>query len=75
MNVDKLPEIYQGFSTDELIEIWKSIPSRTYKDKPIAKDKICAMRDLLMEYEISDIAILARQMGQPHPLALRHNRI
>lgn len=73
MTYQELPKKYQGFSTQELLDMWKGIPSGKLRTEDYPIEKIWAMRDLLMEYEISPIAQTMRAMGDPHPLSLKHN--
>ena len=54
MSGHSLPKEYKGFSTAELVALWKSIPDRTLKDPPVSKEKISAMDDLLREYALLD---------------------
>ena len=54
MSAHSLPKNYKGFSTAELLALWKSIPDRTLKDPPVPEDKVLAMRYLLHEYAILD---------------------
>lgn len=73
MKSTQLPSEYQGFSTQELLEMWEGIPSGQLRTEDFPIEKIWAMRDLVMEYEISPIAQTMRAMGDPHPLSLKHN--
>lgn len=34
MSEKSLPEVYEGFSTAELLKLWKSIPDATLYDQP-----------------------------------------
>lgn len=54
MSGHSLPGKYKGFSTAELLALWKSIPDRTLDDPPNPVEKISAMDDLLREYELLD---------------------
>ena len=72
MTYPPLPEEYQGFPTQELLDMWEAIPSGKLRREDFPVAKIRAMRDLVMEYEISPIAQTMREMGQPHPLSLKH---
>ena len=73
MNSPALPNEYQGFLTQDLLDMWEAIPSGKLRTEDFPMEKIWAMRDLVMEYEISPIAQTMREMGQPHPLSLKHN--
>ena len=72
MNYPPLPKEYQGFLTQDLLDMWEAIPSGKLRREDFPVEKIRAMRDLVMEYEISPIAQTMREMGQPHPLSLKH---
>lgn len=72
MEYPKLPHKYQGFVTQELLDMWEAIPSGKLRREDFPVKKIRAMRDLVMEYEISPIAQTMRAMGDPHPLSLKH---
>ena len=54
MSEKNLPEEYRGFSTAELLAIWKSFPDRILEDPPIPDDKNDAWRALLREYALLD---------------------
>ena len=54
MSEHSLPKEYKGFSTGELLEIWKTFPDRTMDDPPIPDDKNAAWSDLLREYDLLD---------------------
>lgn len=73
MNSPALPNEYQGFLTQDLLDMWEAIPSGKLRTEDFPMEKIWAMRDLVMEYEISPIAQTMREMGQPHHLSLKHN--
>ena len=72
MTYPLLPEEYQGFPTQELLDMWEAIPIGKLRTEDFPMEKILAMRDLVMEYEISPIAQTMREMGDPHPLSLKH---
>ena len=72
MTYPPLPEEYQGFPTQELLDMWEAIPSGKLRTEDFPMEKILAMRDLVMEYEISPIAQTMRKRGDPHPLSLKH---
>lgn len=67
-----LPEEYQGFPTQELLDLWHAIPTGKLRQEDYSMEMIGAMRDLIMEYEISPIARTMRMMGHPHHLSLKH---
>ena len=52
--------------------MWEAIPSGKLRTEDFPMEKIWAMRDLVMEYEISPIAQTMRERGDPHPLSLKH---
>ena len=54
MSGHSLPEEYKGFSTAELLALWRSIPDRTIYDPPVPDDMGSAMRDLVHEYAFMD---------------------
>lgn len=72
MNYPPLPKEYQGFLTQDLLDMWEAIPSGKLRTEDFPMEKIWAMRDLVMEYEISPIAQTMRERGDPHPLSLKH---
>lgn len=67
-----LPDQYQGYPTQELLDMWEAIPGGKLRREDFPGEKIRAMRDLVMEYEISPIAQTMRAMSNPHPLSLKH---
>ena len=72
MTYPPLPEEYQGFPTQELLDMWEAIPSGKLRREDFSAEQVKAMRELVMEYEISPIAQTMREMGDPHPLSLKH---
>jgi hypothetical protein len=54
MSEERLPKNYKGYSTQELLDLWESIPGRTIYDPRVSKKKMSAMDDLLREYKIMD---------------------
>ena len=52
--------------------MWEAIPSGKLRREDFSAEQVKAMRELVMEYEISPIAQTMREMGQPHPLSLKH---
>lgn len=72
MQYPQLPKEYQGFSTQELLAMWEAIPSGKLRREDFSAEQVKAMRELVMEYEISPIAQTMRKRGDPHPLSLKH---
>ena len=55
MHEESLPKEYKGYSTQELLDLWLSIPGNSLYDPPTSKKKISAMRDLLLEYRLTEV--------------------
>jgi hypothetical protein len=57
MNEQSLPQNYRGYSTAELLKMWREIPTRKYTgqpETPPGEQKMAsAMRGLLMEYRLA----------------------
>jgi hypothetical protein len=55
MNEQNLPQGYKGYSTAELLALWRKIPSRKYGDPASPREKVSAMRDLLKEHRLAPV--------------------
>ena len=71
MTAEKLPEIYKGFPTAGLLELWESIPYNTMDTPPSPVEEIVAMRMLVLEYELSDFA---GKDGKEDPKKIRRSK-
>ena len=45
----------QGYSTEELLALYRSLPDRTLDSPPVSRDKALAMSALLREYKIAPV--------------------
>ena len=67
MSENSLPKEYKGFSTAELLAIWKNIPNNTIYDPETPVEKMIAMNGLFYEYALLDF-------GNDEPAKIRRSK-
>ncbi|MDR3357700.1 MAG: hypothetical protein LBN96_02345 [Desulfovibrio sp.] len=55
MNEQSLPQNYKGYSTAELLKVWRDIPGRKHTDQPTPRQKVSAMDGLLREHRLAPV--------------------
>ncbi|MCP4348774.1 MAG: hypothetical protein GY795_25125 [Desulfobacterales bacterium] len=62
MKKQNLPKNYNGYPTDELLDIWDQIANRDGIVPGTSREKIRAMNRFLREYEIAPVYKVAAQI-------------